>query len=194
VPESPAVVHLPGGLGHVGLAVLGGGVAQHQIAARRERVAQRGHDAPRIVGIGDEMQDRDQQQPGRLAGIDQPPGDIAGQDLLRVAQVRIDDHGVRVARQDGPAVRDRDRDRVDVDVDHPGVRVGLLGDLVHVALGRYARADIEELAGAASPRNRTALRRKSRPARANSLALGSTAAIARPRSWSARKLWLPPSQ
>ena len=39
----------------------------------------------------------------------------------------------------------RDGDGVDVGVDDPGVRVGLLGDLVHVALGRDAGADVEEL-------------------------------------------------
>jgi hypothetical protein len=35
-----------------------------------------------------------------------------------------------------------DRDRVDVHLHHPGVG----GDLVHVALGRDAGADVEELA------------------------------------------------
>ena len=39
----------------------------------------------------------------------------------------------------------RDRDRVDVDVDHPGVGAAALGDLVHVADGRDAGADVEEL-------------------------------------------------
>ena len=51
-----------------------------------------------------------------------------------------------VAGQDGLAVRDRDR--VDVGVDHARTRVGVLGDLVHVALGRDAGADVEELADA----------------------------------------------
>ena len=66
-----------------------------------------------------------------------------------------------VAGQDLPAVRHRDR--VDVDVDHPGVRGAPLGDLVHVADGRDAGADVEELADAARPtRNCTARRRKAR--------------------------------
>ena len=46
----------------------------------------------------------------------------------------------------------------------------------------------------AAVRNRTARPRNARLARAMARTLGSTAAMARPRSWSARKLWLPPSQ
>jgi hypothetical protein len=92
------------------------------------------------------MQDGDEQQPDRLAEVDQAPADVVGEDLVRVAQVGVDDRGVLVAGQDGLAVRDRDR--VDVDVDDPGARVGPLGDLVHVPLGRYAGPDVEELADA----------------------------------------------
>ena len=43
-------------------------------------------------------------------------------------------------------------------------------------------------------RYRTARPRKARLARIMALMLGSTAIIARATSWSARKLWLPPSQ
>ena len=65
------------------------------------------------------------------------------QDLLWLTQVGVDHGGVVVAVQDGLAVRDGDR--VDVRVDHPRGGVGLLGDLVHVALGGDAGAYVEEL-------------------------------------------------
>ena len=58
----------------------------------------------------------------------------------------MDHPGPVVAGEQLPAVRDRDR--VDVDVDHPGLRVRRLGDLVHVADGRNAGADVEELVDA----------------------------------------------
>jgi len=45
-------------------------VGQHEVAAGRERVAQGGHDPPGIFGIGDEVLDHDEQQPGRLAEVD----------------------------------------------------------------------------------------------------------------------------
>jgi hypothetical protein len=138
-----AVEHLFRGLHHGRLA-LRRAVAQHQVAAGGQRVAQRGHGPPGVVRVGDVVQDRDQQQPDRLAEVDQPPGVVVGQDLLRLAQVTLDDRGVLAARQDDPAVCDRDR--VDVGVDHPRAGVGSLCHLVHVALGRYARADVEELA------------------------------------------------
>lgn len=37
------------------------------------------------------------------------------------------------------------RHRIDIDIDHPGNGIGALGDLVHVADGRDAGADIEKL-------------------------------------------------
>src|ERR1019366_6443573 len=101
----------------------------------------------RIAGVADERQYGDEQQADRLAEVDQAPDGVVGEDLLRFAQVAVDDRGVVVAGQDGLAVRDRDR--VDLDVGNPGTRIGLMGDLVHVALGRNAGADVEELADAA---------------------------------------------
>ncbi|HMH92484.1 MAG TPA: hypothetical protein VK586_15540 [Streptosporangiaceae bacterium] len=46
-------------------------MGQHQVAAGRERVAQGGDDPPGILGLGDEVQDGDQQQADRLAEVDQ---------------------------------------------------------------------------------------------------------------------------
>nr|BFF02284.1 hypothetical protein GCM10020241_39590 [Streptoalloteichus tenebrarius] len=55
----------------------------------------------------------------------------------------MDHGGPLVAVEDRAAVDDGDR--VAVDVDDPGVRVDRPGDLVHVADGRDARAQVEEL-------------------------------------------------
>ena len=115
-----------------------------------------------------------------------------GQDLLRLAQVGLDDRGVRVPGQQGPAVRDRDR--VDVDVGDPRTGDRPLGDLVHIRLGRHPRADVWNWRTPLAARNRTARPRNARLAWAISRIRGSTATMARPASWSARKLWLPPSQ
>src|SRR5205085_12209235 len=68
------------------------------------------------------------------------------QDGLGLAGVGLDGGGVRVPCEDGLAVRDGHR--INVDVDDARVRVRLLGDLVDVAGGRAARADVEELVDA----------------------------------------------
>ena len=93
---------------------------------------QRGHDLPGVLGVRDERQHRDQQQPGRLAEVDQAPGGVVVEDLLRLAQVGLDDRRGRVPGQQRLAVRDGDR--VNIGVDHPGVRAGPLDDLVDVPL------------------------------------------------------------
>jgi hypothetical protein len=43
------------------------------------------------------MQNHDEQQPGRLAEVDQPPDGRVAEDLLRVAQVRADEVFARYA-------------------------------------------------------------------------------------------------
>jgi len=127
-----------------GRPALVGGVRQHQVAARGDPVTQGCHAARWVVQIAEEVQHRHQQQADRLAEIDQPPGHGMVQHLARIADVPVDHGRVRIGGQNGLAVRDRHR--VDVGVDHPGGRVGALRHLVHVALGRDARADIQELA------------------------------------------------
>jgi hypothetical protein len=89
------------------------------------------------------VQHRVEQQPGGLGEVDQAGDCVAGENVLRLAQVGFDDVGVGVRGEDGPAVCDRDL--VDVGVDDAGGRICLLGDLVHVALGRDARPDVQEL-------------------------------------------------
>ncbi len=47
-------------------------MAHHEVAAGRERVPQGGHDAPGILRVRDEVQDGEEQQPGRLTEVNQP--------------------------------------------------------------------------------------------------------------------------
>lgn len=67
-----------------------------------------------------------------------------GEQFVGAAQVGADHHRAVVDGQQPPGVRDGDL--VDVGVDHPRVGRDLADDLVHVALGGQAGADVEELA------------------------------------------------
>ena len=115
-----------------------------------------------------------------------------GEDLLRFTQVSVDDCGVLAAGKDRLAVGDRDR--VDVGIDHPGTGVGLRGDLVHVALGRNAGADVEELADAGLAEE------PHRPAKELAAGPGDPPDVGIDRRdrpgqvLVGQKLWLPPSQ
>ena len=82
-----------------------------------------------------------------------------GQNLTWLAGVGLEHGGEAV----GPQRRAvRHGDRVDVHVDDARGRVPALGDLVHVADGGDAGAEVEELADAGVDRSRTARRRKAR--------------------------------
>lgn len=72
------------------------------------------------------------------------------------------------------------------DVRHPGGRVGVLGDLVHVALGGNADPMSRNWRTPFAARNLTARPMNARLARPMSGAAGSTAAMARATSWAAR--------
>ena len=91
------------------------------------------------------MQQRDQHQRDRLGQVEGGPDSRVAEDLLRLAQVRVEvrAHPIRVAGQQGPGVRQHDR--VVVHVDHPGFRRDALRDLVHVAGAGQAGADVQEL-------------------------------------------------
>src|SRR5688572_18964933 len=65
------------------------------------------------------------------------------EDGVRLAEVSEDGGGPLVPVEDLQAVGDRSR--VEIHVHHPGVRSDRLGDLVDVALGGNARAEVEEL-------------------------------------------------
>ena len=116
------------------------------MAAGRQRRSQRPQDLLGAVGVRDEVQHRHDHHRDRLCEVQQP-GDLrVGQDRLRVAQVLLEHRGALVAGQDLLAVRHRHR--VHVDVDDARLPVDPLGDLVHVADGGDAGADVEELADA----------------------------------------------
>jgi hypothetical protein len=68
-------------------------VADDEVAAVRKRVSQ-GDDAPQgIVGVRNDVRDRDKQQPDRLGEVDQPPGFLVRKDLLRIPEIGLNDRG-----------------------------------------------------------------------------------------------------
>jgi hypothetical protein len=64
-----------------------GRVRDDQVAARGQGVAEGRDDLTGFFGVGDEVQDRGQQQRRRLAEIDQLPDAGVSQDAVRAAQV-----------------------------------------------------------------------------------------------------------
>ncbi len=127
---------LPVDLGDLRASVrveVAGGMGDDQVAARRHGVSQPGDDPGRVLGVPDEMQDRDQQHRHRPGQVQQSPHRRVAQDHLRLAQVGQDGQGGGLVGQQRVGMR-MDH-RVVVDVDDPGVRRDLLRDLVDVALG-----------------------------------------------------------
>jgi hypothetical protein len=126
--------------------VVGGHMCQSEQAARRQGVAVVGDDAARAAFLGHEVEHRDHQQPDRPAQVEQP-GDLRGlEHRLGLTDVRPHDRGVVVTGDDHLGVCDGHL--VAVHIDHAAVRIGPLGDLVHVSHGRDARAEVEELGDA----------------------------------------------
>jgi hypothetical protein len=62
-------------------------VRQREVAACRECIPQRGGNPARVLLLGDEMQDRDQQQPNGLGEVDQLTQFRVPQEGLRVTQI-----------------------------------------------------------------------------------------------------------
>ena len=79
------LVHPPGHLRHPGRADVAGRVRQHQVAAGRQRARQLRHDAIRVVGVGDQVQDDQQHQRDWLAKVQGPRS--SPQDRRRGAQI-----------------------------------------------------------------------------------------------------------
>jgi len=131
-----------GGLGRLVVAVRGQ-VRDHQVAAGRHRRHERGGDAARIVGVGHEVQDRDQQNRDRLIEAEHRADPRVPGDRVRIAQVAVDDRGAGHPMQH--VARVRDDHRVVVDVHHAAVRRLRARHLVHVAHRRQAGPDVEEL-------------------------------------------------
>jgi hypothetical protein len=110
------------------------------------------------------LQDRHQHHGDRLAEIQQISG--TGEDLARVAQVGVDVFGgtTRVAGQQRPGMGEHNW--VVVGIDDPAFRRDGLGDLMGVARGRDAGADVEELPDASFFDQETHCPREVRPVRA----------------------------
>ena len=109
-----------------------------QVAARRDRVHDPGHDPVRVVLVADRVQ-------GQQADRRDWPGEVQRacgllQDLRDIARIGVDVVGgaVRAAGQQRAGMSQHDR--VVVHVDDPAVRRHLLRDLVGVARGRDAGA------------------------------------------------------
>jgi hypothetical protein len=89
------------------------------------------------------MQDRKQEHRDRPTEVDQFPEPGIDKDVFGAAQISFDDSGGAPIRQQRTGVRDYCR--VVVDVHGAGVGRDGVDDLVHVALRRQARADVDEL-------------------------------------------------
>jgi hypothetical protein len=128
-------------------ADVAGRVRQHQVACGRQGAHQLGHDAVRVVIVGDQVQDDQQHQRHRRAEVQGPrrgPHDGRGVPQVRLHVVA---RTLRGAAQQGPGVQQHDG--VVVGVHDPRVRGGLLRHLMGVAGHRQPGADIEELPDAA---------------------------------------------
>jgi hypothetical protein len=118
-------------------------VRDHQGTAGCQPLGVPAHQSERIVAVRDEVQYGGEDQRDRPVEVDQPAGVLRLQDLPGLVQVALEDGSPGFVGEQCPAVRYGHR--VDVDVDDPAVRVGGEGHVVHVALGRDAGADVEEL-------------------------------------------------
>jgi hypothetical protein len=119
------------GLAHRSLGMeVRGPVRQRQVTARRKPISQARDDAPRVLLIGAEVHDRDEQDPIGWLKVNQFLDVGVGQDRLGLAQVGQHNAGVPSASEQGAVMRVHDW--VIIHVDDPDVRRDLLGDLVHV--------------------------------------------------------------
>jgi hypothetical protein len=133
-----------GGLADGGVGVKDTGPArQRQVAARRKRVRQSADDTSRILVIGHEMRDRDEQDSDWLAEVDQLPHPWVSQDRLGLAQVGQHDARVAVAGEQRAGMQMHDGTIIQGGNAHP--RRDLLGDLVHIDCRGNAGADIDDL-------------------------------------------------
>lgn len=98
-----------------------------------------------MVGVGDEVQDGDEHQRGRLREVQMVASRF--QDGGGVAEVGLDHRGPVAGGEKRAGMGAYDW--VVVDIQHPGVWCDRVGDLVGVALGRNAGADVDELSDAA---------------------------------------------
>ena len=118
-------------------------VADHQVAAGHKRVAHPRDDAVRVVVLGDEVQDREQDHRDRPAEVQVLAQDGIREQFARPPEVgRHDDRLVPLGEQRLTVPHD---DRVVIDVADAHLRVNLMRDLVDRALRRQPHPDVEKL-------------------------------------------------
>ena len=137
------LVQAAGHAGHVAVADVPSRMADHHVAARRQRAGQLADELIGLLVVLDQVQDRGQDDRGRAAEVKRP-GRL-GQDRERLAQIGLDKVGSALGGADQQRASMAQHDRVVVDVDDPGLGCDRLGHLVDVAAGRHAGADVEEL-------------------------------------------------
>ena len=121
-------------------------VRDEQAAPRGRGGAQGADDPERVLLVKQVVQDRARDDGDRVVKVDQRADRRVGQDLLWLADVGADHHGVFVLGEHGAAVRQDNR--VVVYVDDLGPRGGALRHLVHVVRGRQPGPEVDELADA----------------------------------------------
>jgi pimeloyl-ACP methyl ester carboxylesterase len=124
---------------------IGREMGKHQVATGGQPVNQVLDQGIRIVGVGDEVQHRKQEQPHRLAQVQGLAHRRRPKDRVEVAEIGVEVPALPLwlAGEQGTSVCQHDG--VVVDVDDPALRRDRLGDLVHVGVGRQPGTDVEEL-------------------------------------------------
>jgi hypothetical protein len=121
-------------------------VGDDQAATGAQGVAQPGHAPVGVFLVADEVKQQRHAERYRLGEVDDPPQFGVPEDAAGVSQVTGDeDHAGQAVKVSAAT---REHERVVVNVGDPRVRVMLPCELVHIAPGRQARADVNELADA----------------------------------------------
>ncbi|KMO95632.1 hypothetical protein ACS04_22595 [Streptomyces roseus] len=119
-----------------------GEVGDDEVAAAGQAAGQVADQGPRVLVVGNALQDPAAQDRDRQAGFEQARDSGVAQDARGVSDVGTQDgRGGGVLGQDQSALAQRDG--VVVDVDDVGVGAGFAGDLVDVGPVRDARAEVE---------------------------------------------------
>ena len=121
-------------------------MGQREIAARRQRANEAGHDPVGVLVVVDVLQDGHQRDRDRPGEVKQPSRLV--QDPACVTQVAVDEGGLAFRAADQQRAGVGQDHRIVVHVDHAGRRGDRLGDLVGVVRGRDAGTDVEELPNA----------------------------------------------
>ena len=137
------LVDVRGLAGRIGGDLIRGDVGDHHETPGRQLLLDRLHDRPGVLAVLDEVQHGHQEHGHGLIEIEMRPERWQGEQLAGLAQIGVHGGDVDVVGEQRVGVHDHQR--VVVAVDDPGVPAGGLGDLVDVALGGQAGADVQEL-------------------------------------------------